>query len=798
MQDQMARFRKQFAEETLERIRSVNNLALELEQQSPRRELVEQLKREMHTIKGGSRILGLRSISNLAHHFEDLFAQVMGGQAVPPHLANRLLAALDLMQSLLDLEESEETAERVRVFLETPAAPAAAPPEAKEPLDLPRPQPTDPKKLLEDRIRNRIRSRSASAAPPSQEPPPLPEVPKADTEPPPVQNAEAARPEDTSIQAEAVSTQPSPTPVPQAQATPRTPAEPKSVGLTRSFRIDGALIDTLSEGALQLKVMGTVFDVALDEFAAFAHSTEQLQLELARLLRAGASRETLEDLQYRLRDLAKNASSRKKFLSSRVAAYRGYFDSFYRNLEEVKLIPLATFFSVYPRFMRDHALASGKRIVFDHQGGGTRLDKRIAEVIGESLIHLLRNSVDHAIESPEERLSAGKNPEGQIQLLAAAKGDFVRITVRDDGRGFDPDRIRETALRKGLIQESDAARMSEDELLSLVFLPGFSTAPIITDTSGRGVGMDVVQSAVKGFGGNVRIKSQKGKGTEIVLDLPITISTTRVLQVRDGGQICAIPTEHVREVRRVHLPDLTRRGNRHFLLSGGRTMPAACMSDILGFGDGETRNEWKVMLVLASNREAESFGLLVDQTLKAEDVIIFRKDPFIQGIPHVAGIFVTVYGEPFLTLDVESLERFFHGGRTEASVSPRASGSRPQLPVLLVEDSLVTREMEKAILESAGFTVVEATNGIEGLERLGSHKVGCVITDVEMPGMDGFTMTQEIRKNPEWKDLPVVVVTTRETREDKIRGIQVGANAYITKKDFDQMKLVETIHRLVD
>jgi len=762
MQDKLQRFKQQFAEETRERIRNINNLALSLEKDPAQPRVIDQLKREMHTIKGGSRILGFKSIAALAHFFEDFLQRLAGSaESIPPRLANNLFRALDLMAELLDQEESPSAAERIDTFLaalswtETPAPAARS---VKDEL----------RRAIADRISQKRRPQEPEGPEPAAETPPeAPPAPES-TESEPGESAGGSQPD-------------------------------ARFAFSRSFRIDSQLIDKLSDGALQLKVMTSFFQIFLGEYTRQYENVRLLQQELKAAIGEVAEepvRQKLESLHLQLRDLGQTSQAKKQIIGSRISAFQAYFDSFYRNLNELKLLPLSTIFTIYPRFIRDYAVRNGKQIDFEFQGGATQLDKRIAEAINESLIHLLRNAVDHGLESPETRRSLGKDPTGRIRLLAATKGDRVRITVEDDGRGFDPQMLRDTAVQKQFLTAAEAARLSDAEALELVFLPNLSTAPIITDTSGRGIGMDVVSNAVKEFGGTIRIESEKNRFSRVLLELPISISTTRVLHLREGNEVYALPVDAIRSVRQVRMAGLVHRPPVYFLIEDDRSIRAARLAAVLGTDRPAAgpAAETKVMLLLQT--EKERFGLLVDQTLEEEDVIVHRKDPFIQNLPYLAGISVSLYGEPFLVLDSQALSSFFNSLRAPAAAS--ASGrAATQRVILLVEDSMVTREMEKVILESAGFRVIEALNGMDGLEKLGSHPVDCVVTDVEMPLLDGFALTEQIRRIDALRRLPVIIVTTRENREDKIRGIQAGANAYITKKEFDQFKLVETINRLI-
>lgn len=776
MQDKIQKFRQQFAEETRERLRTINNAALELETGGSRRDLLEVLKREMHTIKGGGRILGLKSISRLAHFFEDSFQQMAAGQAPERSFFSGLFQALDLLQELLDRDESAEVEQRVGDFIHR-----------LQQGELPVPAGAEAGGQFKQRLAGRLAARLKEAGSSNTLPGGAATVPPAAMADPGALSA--VRPEETAV----------PEPVEQS-AGQRGNGSPRQYSMTRSFRIDGAQIDSLTEDALQLKVMVSFLDLFLKDYQGLVRSLRESQQDLQKYggeRNSGRQALSLETLQFNLRDLAQLADEKGKAAARRLHAFQKYFDSFYQKLENLRLIPLTSIFAMYPRFVRDHSAHTGKEIRFEVQGGATRLDKRIAEAINDCLIHLLRNAVDHGIEPPAVRLRLGKERAGTVRLSALARGDRVLITIEDDGRGVDEEVIRETARKKKLMPERELDRLSRQDVLQLIFTPGFSTAPIITDTSGRGVGMDVVETTVRGFNGTIHLRTEKDRGTAITLELPISISTTRVLHVREQGLVFALPAEQLKEVRRVQLSRLARRDPFYFLIEGDRSLHVAELSAVIGFPprDGRTVPDERLLLILQLDQER--FGLLAEQTLHEEDIIVTPKDPFLQGLPYLAGFSVGITGEPCLVLDNQALGQFFQSRPLPAGPRAAAAGSPAGRTILLVEDSLVTREMEKVVLESAGYHVVEAVNGADALEKLTANTVHCVVTDVEMPVMDGFSLTGQIRQTAAWRDLPVVIVTTRENREDKIRGIQAGANAYITKKEFDQMQLIETIKRLI-
>lgn len=460
----------------------------------------------------------------------------------------------------------------------------------------------------------------------------------------------------------------------------------------------------------------------------------------------------------------------------------------------IRMQPLAVVFETVPRAVRDLARQFGKEMDLVITGGEVELDRRIIEALGEPLLHLIRNALDHGMEPPAARVAAGKSARGRLAIQAWAKGNRAIIQVEDDGPGMDPAAFRDTAVRKGLLKPEAAEALSDAEALDLVFLPGFSTSRLITDVSGRGIGMEVVRKAIERLRGAVALESTPGRGTRVILDLPFSLAMLPALFVRSGGVTYAIPAGAVERIVRLQPGELQRLEGRQATRLEGETIPLVDLAALLG-GSSEPRGEAAVdaALLRAGTRRV---GFFVDEVLDGAEVVQKNLGAFLGNVESVAGATVLGSGEVALILDPAHLIRAARGAPAVARESPKGPSQAPAR-LLLVEDSLIARDLERTILESAGYEVDVAPDGIDALERLRTGIYDLIVTDIEMPRMDGFELLERIRAQERTREIPVVVVTNRERPEDKRRGMELGADAYILKSTFDQSSLLDTIWRLI-
>lgn len=464
---------------------------------------------------------------------------------------------------------------------------------------------------------------------------------------------------------------------------------------------------------------------------------------------------------------------------------------------QIRMMPIAAVADKIKRGVRDFAKENGKQVEFSVAGGDTELDRKIIEQLGDCLIHMVRNAVDHGIELPAVRAAQGKNPCGQICLAASYDGGGVTLTVQDDGAGIDLTEIKRSALQKRLIDETVADKMTETELLELLFLPGFSTSPLITDVSGRGVGMNVVkQTIVEELKGSVRIQSSPGEGTKIFLNVPITLALSRMLIVAAGNQRIAFPAYAVQEVLAVAQEQVIDVLMKQAVRIRDQIVPLETLAALLDCPQraAEMPRE-RLVIVLAAG--LERLGVVVDAVLSEADMVIKSLPDVMDQWPLLAGFTVGGNDEVISVLDVGALVRRSRETGIRQTEAREAGALAQQKKILVVDDSANTRDIVKSILESYGYQIDLAEDGLVALEKTGRKLYDAVITDVEMPQLDGFALTAHLRQDERYRQVPVIIVTSREKVEDKRRGIQVGANAYIVKGAFDQNNLLDTLQHLL-
>jgi two-component system chemotaxis sensor kinase CheA len=486
------------------------------------------------------------------------------------------------------------------------------------------------------------------------------------------------------------------------------------------------------------------------------------------------------------------------------------------NLRIVRLLPMSTIFDLYPRMIRDIAKAQNKKIRVTMSGGETRVDKKVLEELKDPLIHLLRNSIDHGIELPSEREKAGKNPEGLITLKAAHVGNMVHVEVGDDGRGIDTERIAQIAVKKGYITEEQLPEISQADLVGLIFHSGFSTAKIITDLSGRGVGLDIVKANVERIKGTIETFSEKGRHTRFVIKIPLTLATTHALIVEVGGETYAVPIDYIERTVRITEEEVLTGGSHPYILVDGRTIQLYKLEDVLGNARQRLKNKGMIKagsapklgqqltnidsnklsaVVLMSGGRRVSF--LVDKLLDEQEVVVKNLGLQLKRVRNVAGSTILGDGRISIILDPGDLIKSVHGSGARFVFRERRSRDVQKKKILVVDDSITTRTLEKNILESAGYHVTIATNGVEAFQKMAEVPFDLIVSDVEMPLMDGFEFAEKVRKQSKFADIPFILCTSLESEKDKRRGIEVGANAYIVKGSFDQSNLLETIEKLL-
>jgi len=711
---------------------------------------VEAMMRAAHSLKGAARIVGLDPAVRVAHALEDVFVACgKGTLRVRADHADLLLSAIDFLSGIATADDATATdspwvsrADSLAKNLEAIAAGGSS----SLPLT---PAPVPP-------------ATGPGAATPVETPPP--------EEPP----GGARAPEQTDrvvrVSAESLS---------------------RLVGLagealveTRQLRpfIDALhqlrssqveLCDTLA--AVDEKLEGMAADAVPSIAATIATLRERADATLASLTRH------TEDFD--------GFARRNEDLSSRL----------HHEVITSRMRPLADGIRGFPRLVRDLARTLGKQIRFEVIGDQTGVDRDILDKLEAPLSHLIRNAVDHGIEDPATRAAAGKPEAGTILLEARHRAGMLHLRLSDDGRGIDIERLRKKAVARGLVTEAVASQLGELELLEFLFLPGFSTKDQVSEISGRGVGLDVVQSMVKGVGGSVRVTTQLGVRTVFTLQLPITMSVIRALLVRIAGEPYAFPLTRIDHILPVPHDRIRTIEGRQFFDHDGTAIGLVQASQVLDLAGPAPADPMPVVVV--SDR-GQQFGMIVDAFLGERDLEVRPLDPRLGKVPDVSSASLLENGDPVLIVDVEdlvrSIDNLLSGRRlSRVEFEQLATESRPRKRILVVDDSITVRELERQLLHSRGYAVDVAVDGMDGWNAVRGTPYDLVVTDVDMPRMDGIGLVSLIKADPVRREIPVVIVSYKDREEDRLRGLDAGANRYLTKSSFHDETFLDTIVDLI-
>lgn len=469
---------------------------------------------------------------------------------------------------------------------------------------------------------------------------------------------------------------------------------------------------------------------------------------------------------------------------------------------KTRMLPVGKVFNKFPRMVRDLARDMNKSIDLIISGEETELDKSIVEEIGDPLVHIIRNSCDHGIESPEDRVANDKSETGKIELKAYNEGNHIVVEIADDGKGLDPNILKQKALEKGLLNEREAEAMTDKEAYSLIFKAGFSTAKVVTNVSGRGVGMDVVKTNIEKLNGMIDIESEAGKGTVLKLKIPLTLAIIQALLVGVQEEYYAIPLSSVLETVRITQDEVYMVEGKSVLRLRDEILTLVRLSDIFKIDTVlKNTNEFYVVVIgLAENK----IGIIVDYLVGQEEVVIKSLGYYLKNTEGIAG--ATVRGDGKITLIVDVASMMQMAKHIKGSVNNSQETSTPthktkasDYIILAVDDSQTDRNIMKQYLKPLGVTIIEATNGIEALDIIknSEHNIDAVLVDIEMPRMDGYSLAMEIRKYNKFKNLPLIAVTSRSTKTDRMRGVEAGMTEYITKP-YSSEYLVNVVKRSIN
>ncbi len=486
-------------------------------------------------------------------------------------------------------------------------------------------------------------------------------------------------------------------------------------------------------------------------------------------------------------------SLRKEFVDQMAALEQNSY-KLQEQVMRLSMLPLDLVLGELPRMVAETSAALGKEMDFSVAGSDILLDKAILERLSDPLLHLVRNSVDHGIETPAERAAAGKPPAGKIDIACSSESGNIVIRVTDDGRGIDPDRIKNRAVELGLLKETDAAALEENEVYALMFRSGFSTKDSVSELSGRGVGLDIVKYNVDKIKGKVSVRSVKGRGSEFILSVPLSLATVSGFFVKAGGEKFLIPSNFVQKIVRLAAADKVVYYNREAFKLDGQIVPLHSLATLV---ERQSQSRGAYLYVVVVESAGEKIGIVVDAVLQHAALIYKPVPRNVQKLRPVQGI---VFDESYRIINILFVPELIARFKRIRSIDliGGVGGEKPKpKQALVVDDSINTREIEKSILELEGFEVTGAEDGIEALELLKERRYDLILSDIEMPRMDGITMIENIRKDSFYAHTPIVVVTSYSDAETMRRAREAGADAHIIKSDFDRNGLIETVGGLM-
>ncbi|MEO5510096.1 MAG: hybrid sensor histidine kinase/response regulator [Longimicrobiales bacterium] len=717
---------------------------LSLERGAASATLLEDLMRAAHSLKGAAQMVEARPAVRVAHAMEDTFVSMQKGDVLPtPSRMDLLLEGVDLLQRIANtsstdavaLQKADEDIDGYVERLSRSDDDAATPPGAAEPTSYTDVTPPAPRA-------------AAPAPPPTPQPAPGP-----------------AREDDT-------------------------------------VRVTAGRMNRL----LSLAAESLVTTRWLDDFIAAGNRERHQQREVAESLErfrdalaTGADNasllERLASAQRHFGEMRRSHTSQAAELGEIQRRSSGVATRLYREVVDLRMLPFGEGVGHLTRLVRSISRQLNKEVRLVIEGGTTPVDREILERLDASIVNLIRNAIDHGIESPEERVRKGKPPVGTIRLAASHRSGMLFIHAEDDGRGVDIEAVRRRVVERRHTTEDMAARMSTAELMEFLLLPGFSMRDTVSEISGRGVGLDIVQTAAREAGGKVTLHSEPNAGLHFVFQLPLTLSVVRALVFEVGGEPYAVPIARVARVLRVPKQDIESIENRQFIDVDGEHIGLVAAQQIFGSGSGTSSDE---VAVIGLGRGSHRYGLTVDRLMGERELVVRALHPLLGKVKDIGSAALLPDGTPLLIIDVEdvlhSIDHLITGGRVEpASAARDRTVTRTAKRILVVDDSFTVRELERKLLAGRGYDVDVAVDGVDGWNAVRGGQYDLVVTDVDMPRMDGIELVTRIRQDPRLHLLPIIIVSYKEREEDRLRGMEAGADRYLAKGSYHDESMLNAI-----
>jgi two-component system chemotaxis sensor kinase CheA len=781
--DELQEILQDFLVEAFEMIEQLDQDLVELEQRPDDLDLLNRIFRVAHTIKGSSSFLNFDVLTKLTHHMEDVLNKARHGDLkITPEIMDVVLASIDQMKALLfsirdtgsdatsginidpTVVKLDAVSSGRAIDAAAPAAPAAA---APAPQADPAPAEDEPDYAnmsaedVEKEIERLLRERQEADEKRRQEK-------RASGEAMPEMEAPQEIDEDKEGSA----------PAPQP-AQPATPAPKPAVTVPAA----AAVATPPAAGADGQASGGTTVEqtirVDVNRLDHLMNLIGELVLGKNRLIKIYSDVEERYEGEQFLDELNQVVSSVSTVTTDLQIA-----------VMKTRMLPIGRVFNRFPRMIRDLSRELNKKVELIMSGEETELDKSIVEEIGDPLVHIIRNSADHGVEMPDVRAAAGKSETGIVELKAYHEGNSIVIEITDDGKGLDPLVLKSKAVEKGVISEKEADAMSDKEAYSLIFKPGFSTAAKITNVSGRGVGMDVVKTNIEKLNGIIEVDSGVGKGTTIKLKIPLTLAIIQALLVGVQEEFFAIPLSSVLETVRITQDDIFLVEGKSVLRLRSEVLSLVKLSDIFGIEATMEENE-NLYVVIIGLADAK-IGLVIDRLIGQEEIVIKSLGYYLKGVDGIAGATIRGDGRVTLIADVAALMQMAKTAHKKVDTSKKATAAVAAVAkktepsdyrVLIVDDSKTDRSIMKNSLKPLGVTIIEAGDGVEALNIIKSsdQNFDACLIDIEMPKMDGYTLASEIRKYNKYRNMPLIAVTSRTGKTDRMRGVEVGMSEYITK-----------------
>jgi len=759
--------------------------------------LLTDIFRAAHSIKGAARAVSLKDIETIAHHIEDVLVKAREGVlSLTPHCFDTLLAAADAIGTAMasHLRGEQMDAESMATMLSRLEEIAKECTEPCVPLAT-------------------VETSAGEQVPP---PPGVQQAADRSAEEKTSIVPESPHRARASFDPEALSSPPGDSAAPKP-VKDQPSASPRPIQADDTIRVRTTKLDALMDSLGELLVMQMRTEKLLGQMKGIQERTLRWQKSWRKArphynrLRRLFPKEDRPDftplfdfIESNEQELKINSAELNTLLDS-LTNDRNHLqivtDDLQNGIRSARMLPVATLFDLFPRMVRDLAHDLNKDIVLEVAGQETEVDRQALELMKDPLTHLLRNAVDHGIEAPEDRPGCGKPRQGTIRLRAEQRGNNLVLTISDDGRGIDLDGVRRAAIERGVVSQEKMADLSEREVVELIFYSGLSTATHTTDLSGRGVGMDVVRRNLEQMRGLIQVETTRGQGTTFTLVVPLTLTTSHVLLVRVAGETIGLPMMNVERILHVDVGKIGSIEGRPAIYAQGRPLPLVSLAQVLKLPEVEQPlpPDAKIPVIILSVVN-KRIALRVSGFLSTQQVVIKSLGSQLRSVQNAVGAAILGDGQLVTILNVSDLMRAIHGKSAGSMAIPIETKEIRRWRVLLVDDSITTRALEKHILENAGYDVIAAADGQEAWELISSDEKGVpdlVVSDVNMPRMDGFTLTQSIKSDTKHGHVPVVLVTSLDSAQDRLHGMEAGADAYIVKSTFDQRELLSAIERLI-